>query len=133
MTEGAVDTAMARAQAFLADDPEDTATKERQGRVEETGREIIEALRTVYDPEIPVNIYELGMVYGVEVEPPGKVTVKMTLTSPSCPVAGSLPGEVKARIESIPGLTEVRVDLVWDPPWEPSRMSEAARLELGMM
>jgi FeS assembly SUF system protein len=95
--------------------------------------QVIEVMRTVYDPEIPVNIYELGMVYGVEVEPPGKVVVKMTLTSPSCPVAGSLPGDVQARVQNIPGVTEARVDLVWDPPWDPSRMSEAAKLDLGMM
>jgi FeS assembly SUF system protein len=92
---------------------------------------VIDVMRTVYDPEIPVNIYELGMVYGVDCEPGGKVTVRMTLTSPSCPVAGTLPGEVQARIAAMPEVSEARVELVWDPPWEPSRMSEAARLELG--
>ncbi|MEK7335197.1 MAG: SUF system Fe-S cluster assembly protein [Candidatus Binatota bacterium] len=94
--------------------------------------QVIEALRTCFDPEIPVNIYELGLIYDVKVEPAGAVEVRMTLTSPHCPVAQSLPAEVEARIKEVPGVTDARVEVVWDPPWEPSRMSEAAKLQLGM-
>ncbi len=92
---------------------------------------IVDALKTVYDPEIPVNIYELGLIYDVDVQGP-EVKVKMTLTSPGCPVAGSLPGEVKAKVESVPGVESAEVELVWEPTWNPSMMSEAARLQLGM-
>jgi FeS assembly SUF system protein len=95
--------------------------------------EVTEALRNCFDPEIPVNIYELGLIYEVKVEPTGAVAVRMTLTSPSCPAAQSLPGEVRERIKAIPGVTDVSVDVVWDPPWDPSRMTEAARLQLGML
>ena len=93
--------------------------------------QVIAALRTCFDPEIPVNIHELGLIYGIDIEPSGTVTVHMTLTSPACPVAGSLPGEVQAKIAALPGVTAARVDLVWDPPWTPERMSEAAKLQLG--
>jgi FeS assembly SUF system protein len=93
---------------------------------------VIETLRTCYDPEIPVDIYELGLVYDIKVDPNGAVTVNMTLTSPACPVAGSLPGEVESKIRAIPGVAEVKVELVWEPPWTPDRMSEAAKLQLGM-
>ncbi len=94
--------------------------------------QVVAALRTCFDPEIPVNIYELGLVYDVDIEPPGKVRVRMTLTSPACPVAGSLPPEVEAKVRAIPGVTEAKVEVVWDPPWDMNRMSEAARLELGI-
>ena len=133
MTEGAVDTAMARAQAFLADDPEDMATKKRQARVEETGREIIEALRTVYDPEIPVNIYELGLIYKIDIEDDDRVLVEMTLTSPHCPVAETLPGEVEQKVAAVEGVSGCEVKVVWDPPWNPAMMTEEAQLELGMI
>jgi len=93
---------------------------------------IVEALKTIYDPEIPVNIYELGLIYDVDVQEGNAVKVKMTLTAPACPVAGSLPGEVQAKVESVPGVASAEVELVWDPAWNPSMMSEAARLELGM-
>jgi FeS assembly SUF system protein len=93
---------------------------------------IVEILKTVFDPEIPVNIYELGLVYDINVEPGGAVQVKMTLTSPACPVAGSLPGEVKSKVESVPGVASADVEVVWDPVWNPSMMSEEARLQLGM-
>ncbi len=99
---------------------------------EELRAAVIAEIQKVYDPEIPVNIYELGLVYDVSVEESGAVEVRMTLTSPACPVAGSLPPEVEARVAGVPGVRSVRVDLVWDPPWNPSMMSEAARLELGM-
>jgi len=93
---------------------------------------VVEVLRTVYDPEIPVDIYELGLVYEVEVREGGRVYIRMTLTSPMCPVAESLPPEVEAKVRAIEGVGDVELDLVWDPPWQPSMMSEAARLELGM-
>ena len=94
---------------------------------------IVDALRTVYDPEIPVNIYELGLVYEVKVDDEYNASVKMTLTSPSCPAAEMLPGEVESKIKSIDGLNSFYVQVVWDPPWTPDMMSEAAKLELGMM
>jgi FeS assembly SUF system protein len=95
--------------------------------------QVIEALTTIFDPEIPVNIYELGLVYDVEAGADGDVTITMTLTTPNCPVAGSMPGEVETRVGSLPGVRHVDVNLVWDPPWTPEKMSEAARLELGML
>ena len=93
---------------------------------------VIETLRSCYDPEIPVNIYELGLIYEVKVELSGDVRVKMTLTAPSCPVAGTLPGEVETKIRALEGANDVKVEVVWDPPWDPTKMSEAARLQLGM-
>jgi FeS assembly SUF system protein len=94
---------------------------------------VIEALRTCFDPEIPVNIYDLGLIYELNVERSGAVGVKMTLTAPGCPVAGSLPGEVERKVKEVPGVSEAKVELVWDPPWDMSRMSEAARVQLGFM
>ncbi|HYS06514.1 MAG TPA: SUF system Fe-S cluster assembly protein [Candidatus Dormibacteraeota bacterium] len=95
---------------------------------------VVEVLQTCYDPEIPVNIYELGLVYDVDVkEASGEVKVRMTLTSPACPVAGSLPPEVEAKIRAVPGVNNVSVEVVWDPPWTPEKMSDAARLQLNMM
>ena len=95
--------------------------------------EVIEALRSCFDPEIPVNIYELGLTYDVKVDPSGAVGIRMTLTSPSCPAAQSLPAEVQAKTRDVRGVTDVTVDVVWDPPWDPSKMSEAAKLQLGFM
>ena len=94
--------------------------------------QVIEVLRTVYDPEIPVNIYDLGLIYGVDAGPSGRVDVAMTLTSPACPVAGSLVAEVESKVAGVDGVSETKVELVWDPPWTPERMSEPARLELNM-
>jgi FeS assembly SUF system protein len=94
---------------------------------------LIEALRTVYDPEIPVNIYDLGLIYRLDVDSQGVVVVEMTLTSPACPVAGSLPYQVGDVIDSVPGVTEATVRLVWDPPWTQERMSEEALLTLGLL
>ena len=94
---------------------------------------VIRELQTIYDPEIPVNIYELGMIYNVSVGLKGDVHVKMTLTSPACPVAGTLPGEVEQKLRALSGVTQARVELVWDPPWNKSMMSEAAKLELNVM
>ena len=93
---------------------------------------IIEVIRTVYDPEIPVNIYELGLIYEIGIDPENRVKVKMTLTAPGCPVAGSLPVEVERKIESIPQVKDAEVEVVWDPPWDKSRMSESAMLDLGL-
>jgi FeS assembly SUF system protein len=93
---------------------------------------VIAALQTCYDPEIPVNIYELGLIYDLQVDPSGAVSIRMTLTSPACPVAGALPADVQAKVQAVPGVTSARVELVWDPPWEMSRMSEEARLQLGL-
>lgn len=93
---------------------------------------VIEALRTCYDPEIPVNIYDLGLIYEVKVERTGEVYVRMTLTAPTCPVAGSLPPEVEQKVKELPGVASAKIDLVWEPPWEMSKMSEAAKLQLGM-
>ena len=95
--------------------------------------QVLDALRACYDPEIPVNIYELGLIYEVNVDDAGVVSIKMTLTSPHCPAAQSLPAEIENKVKAISGVTDVKLDVVWDPPWDPSKMSEAARLQLGMM
>lgn len=95
--------------------------------------QVVEALRSCFDPEIPVNIYDLGLVYDVKVEASGAVEIRMTLTSPHCPVAQSLPAEVQAKVRTVPGVTEAKVDVVWEPPWDPAKMSEAAKLQLGML
>jgi FeS assembly SUF system protein len=92
---------------------------------------IVDVLKTVYDPEIPVDIWELGLIYDLDVDEAGGVKIRMTLTSPMCPVAETLPPEVEAKARSVAGVSDVKVDLVWDPPWSPSMMSEAARLELN--
>jgi len=94
--------------------------------------QIVTALRKVYDPEMPVNIYELGLIYGIEVDDAGAATVRMTLTAPNCPVAGTLPGEVERAVRSVPGVTNVRIELTFNPPWSKARMSEAAKLALGL-
>lgn len=93
---------------------------------------IITMLKTVFDPEIPVDIYELGLIYAVEIGDDGKVKVEMTLTTPSCPSAQELPGQVEEALRMVPGVTDVEVEVVWDPPWDQSRMSEDARLALNM-
>jgi FeS assembly SUF system protein len=102
-------------------------------QVDELERGVIEALRTVYDPEIPVNIYDLGLIYELDITPEGAVSVKMTLTAPGCPVAQTFPAEVEARVRAVPGVTDAIVELVWEPPWSQDRMSDAARLQLGML
>jgi FeS assembly SUF system protein len=94
---------------------------------------VVEALKSIYDPEIPVDIYELGLIYGVDISDDGDATITMTLTTPHCPVAESLPNEVELRALSVPGIRDAVVNLVWDPPWDPSKMSDEARLELGML
>jgi FeS assembly SUF system protein len=94
--------------------------------------EIVTALKTVYDPEIPADIYELGLIYNVDVDDDRSVKIQMTLTTPNCPAAADLPGQVENAVASVPGVREAKVDIVWDPPWDPSRMSDEARAVLNM-
>ena len=109
------------------------AEKAAPDNAEEVKAAIVEALQSIYDPEIPVDIYNLGLIYGVEVDEDGDALVTMTLTTPHCPVAETMPGEVEVRTLSVPGVRDAEVKLVWDPPWDPSKMSDEARLELGML
>lgn len=95
--------------------------------------QVIDALKDIYDPEIPVNIYDLGLIYDVAISPDHHVQVKMTLTTPHCPVAESMPGEVELRVGAVPGVGDCEVELVWSPPWDPQKMSDEAKLELGML
>ncbi|HUG46547.1 MAG TPA: SUF system Fe-S cluster assembly protein [Sphingomicrobium sp.] len=117
---------------FLAGETESAPASEPAGSSEELKERIVEALKSIYDPEIPVDIYELGLIYDVEVTD-GDALVTMTLTTPHCPVAETLPNEVELRVLSVAGVRDAEVKLVWDPPWDPSRMSDEARLELGML
>lgn len=105
----------------------------RLGRREELEAAVIAALRQVFDPEIPVNIYDLGLIYELDVASDGDVDIRMTLTAPGCPVAQTFPGTVADAVRLVPGITDVRVELVWDPPWSAAMMTEAARLQLGML
>ena len=117
---------------FLAQPPrpETPAPVEPGGDLYE---QVIDALKDIYDPEIPVNIYDLGLIYDVDISPDRHVQVKMTLTTPHCPVAESMPGEVELRVGAVPGVGDCEVELVWDPPWDPQKMSDEAKLELGML
>ncbi len=108
----------------LASPPADTSDLERR---------VVEALKTGYDPEIPVDIYELGLVYSIEVSPAGDVAIKMTLTAPGCPVAGYLPIDVEEKVRSVPGVASARVEVVWEPAWNSNMMSDAAKLRLGFL
>ena len=94
---------------------------------------VIDALKEIYDPEIPVNIYDLGLIYDVIISPENHAKVIMTLTTPHCPVAESMPGEIELRVGAVPGIGDAEVELVWDPPWDPQKMSDEAKLELGML
>lgn len=105
-------------------------TVEEQKDIEQR---VIEALQTIYDPEVPVNIYEMGLIYGVDVDPLGNASVSMTLTAPNCPAAQSLPMEVEEKVKAVDGVNEVNLEIVWEPPWDPSLMSDAAKLQLGML
>ncbi|MDE0354932.1 MAG: SUF system Fe-S cluster assembly protein [Deltaproteobacteria bacterium] len=96
-------------------------------------KRVIEALQTVYDPEVPVNIYEMGLIYGVELDPLGNASISMTLTAPNCPAAQSLPMEVEEKVRAVDGVNDVHLEIVWEPPWDPSLMSDAAKLQLGML
>ncbi len=117
-------------EGFLAQKPEGLARGEPGGALYEA---VVDALKEIYDPEIPVNIYDLGLIYGVEVTDEGHASVTMTLTTPHCPVAESMPAEVELRVGSVLGVGTADVNLVWDPPWDPQKMSDDAKLELGML
>lgn len=112
--------------------PEINDTAESNTDKAELNNAVVEALKSVYDPEIPVNIYELGLIYSVNIDDGGKVVIEMTLTSPACPVAGTLPPEVEGKVRSIPGVTDCVVKVVWDPPWGMHMMSEEAKLQLNL-
>ena len=127
------DDALERAKAILDRSDDDTPSPERLAHVEALGERVIEAIKTCYDPEIPVNIHELGLIYRVDIDDDDKVLIEMTLTSPACPVAGSLPGEVQEKVRGVEGVADCTVELVWDPPWNPQMMTEEAQLELGMV
>jgi len=111
----------------------DTEEEPKGGAGSDLQASVVEVLKSIYDPEIPVDIYELGLIYDVEISEDGDATITMTLTTPHCPVAESLPNEVELRVLSVPGIRDAVVNLVWDPPWDPSKMSDEARLELGML
>lgn len=128
MSEDAATEAKAEAQVHGTWTPEGEVKP--PARISEDA--IISMLKTVFDPEIPVDIYELGLIYAVEIGDDGKVKVEMTLTTPSCPSAQELPGQVEEAVRAVPGVADVEVEVVWDPPWDPSRMSEDARLALNM-
>ncbi len=117
-------------EGFLQKKPENVPAGAPGGDLYEA---VIAALKEIFDPEIPVNIYDLGLIYGVEVDDESDVTVTMTLTTPHCPVAETMPGEVELRAASVPGVRDAEVNLVWDPPWGPDKMTDEARLELGML
>ena len=117
-------------EGFLQKKPE---SANASGAGSELQEAVVAALKEIYDPEIPVNIYDLGLIYGVEVDDECDVVVNMTLTTPNCPVAESMPGEVELRAASVPGVRDAEVNLVWDPPWDPAKMTDEARLELGML
>ena len=119
-----------RATEFLSAEPAD---EPRQAEIDAVGDRVIEALRTVYDPEIPVNIFELGLIYKIDVDDRNQVHIDITLTSPMCPVAETLPDEVKAKVKAVDGVSGAAVNVVWDPPWNPSMMTEEAQLELGII
>ncbi|MBI0016777.1 MULTISPECIES: SUF system Fe-S cluster assembly protein [Commensalibacter] len=113
--------------------PEDNSNPQINNPKEEIDENaIIDAVSTIYDPEIPVNVYDLGLIYAIDLHDDGKVQVEMTLTAPNCPSAQELPVMVQQAIEKVKGVTEVKVEIVWDPPWDPSRMSDEARLTLNM-
>ena len=117
-------------EGFLQQKPQNAAASEPGGELYEA---VIEALKDIYDPEIPVNIYDLGLIYGVDVTSEADVTITMTLTTPHCPVAETMPGEIEMRVMSLPGVRDAEVVVTWDPPWDPAKMSDEARLELGML
>lgn len=131
MTE-ATSADVAAAAAMLSVD-EHADDKKRIAEVQALGEQIVEQLKTVFDPEIPVNIYELGLVYKIDVEDDNSVLIDMTLTSPHCPVAETLPPEVEQKVQQVEGVTRCEVRIVWDPPWSPSMMTEEAQLEMGLI
>lgn len=124
--------AAAKAAAML-EEQDEGPSPERLAEIHALGERVIETIKTCYDPEIPVDVYELGLIYKVDIDDDNKVIIDMTLTSPACPVAGILPGEVQEKVRRVDGVADCVVELVWDPPWDPSMMTEEARLELGMI
>ena len=126
------DSDLDRASEFLSADSADDAAPPAAA-VDALGEQVIDALRTVYDPEIPVNIFELGLIYKIDIDDDQNVHIDMTLTSPACPVAGTLPDEVKEKVAALDGVKGATVEVVWDPPWHPGMMTEEAQLELGMI
>jgi FeS assembly SUF system protein len=127
------DSDLDRASEFLSAESADAPAPSTPAAVDALGEQVIEALRTVYDPEIPVNIFELGLIYKVDIDDAQNVHIDMTLTSPACPVAGTLPDEVKDKVAAVEGVQGATVEVVWDPPWHPGMMTEEAQLELGML
>ncbi|MBV8523107.1 MAG: SUF system Fe-S cluster assembly protein [Acetobacteraceae bacterium] len=123
---------MARRRRAVSESPAGVWRPEGEVPPRPTEDALIAALSTVYDPEIPVNIYELGLIYAIDIEDDGRVKVEMTLTAPACPAAQELPDEVREAVLAVPGVKNCDVETVWDPPWDPSRMSEEARLQLNM-
>ncbi|HEY8055778.1 MAG TPA: SUF system Fe-S cluster assembly protein [Terriglobales bacterium] len=121
--------AAATTTAVMTDPSEDAGDSPETALLREY---IIDSIKSCYDPEIPVNIYDLGLIYSIQIADDGVVAVTMTLTAPGCPAAGILPGEVEQKVRSVPGVSDVKLDLVWDPPWDQSKMSQAARLQLGI-
>ena len=117
----------------MSDFPEIQVTPHTSDESISLDENIVEALRGIYDPEIPVNIYDLGLIYKVDISDSGTVNIDMTLTAPGCPVAETFPGIVEQTVESVDGVTEAHVELVWDPPWTMDKITEEARLELGLM
>ena len=115
---------------FLAETPAGIGANEPGGECYEA---VVTALRDIYDPEIPVNVYDLGLIYGVDIDGEGHAVVTMTLTTPHCPVAETMPAEVELRVSAVPGVRDAEVNLVWDPPWDPGKMTDDAKLELGML
>jgi FeS assembly SUF system protein len=131
------ETSESRPTALVSDAPTSGANEQASSslpseEVERLGNEIVTALKTVYDPEIPADIYELGLIYKVDIGDARAVTIDMTLTTPNCPSAAELPAMVENAVASVPGVGQVKVNIVWDPPWDPSRMSDEARLVLNM-
>jgi FeS assembly SUF system protein len=127
------DSQLDDAAEFLSADESDAGAEARQTELNGLGERITDALRTVYDPEIPVNIFELGLIYKIDIDDANHVHLDMTLTSPACPVAGILPDEVRTKVEEIEGVSGATVEVVWDPPWHPGMMTEEAQLELGII
>jgi FeS assembly SUF system protein len=117
-------------EGFLAETPSGVGGNEPGGDLYEG---VVSALRDIFDPEIPVNIYDLGLIYGVDIDDQGHAVVTMTLTTPHCPVAETMPAEVELRVSAVPGVRDAEVNLVWDPAWDPAKMSDDAKLELGML
>jgi FeS assembly SUF system protein len=131
--EGAAQTGVRKRdylEGFLAEKSADVAPGAPGGELYEN---VVAALKEIFDPEIPVNIYDLGLIYGVDVGDDGAVVVSMTLTTPHCPVAETMPAEVELRVSAVPGVRDAEVNLVWDPAWDPAKMSDDAKLELGML